>query len=66
MPRAEGIREAERLTPAAKVERAARKAALSHEQLVAAIREARTQGLSLRAIGDAAGLSHEQVRRLAP
>ena len=47
-----------------KVQRAARKAALSREGLEQAIREARAAGLSLRTIADATGLSHEHVRRI--
>jgi hypothetical protein len=48
-----------------KVERAAAKAAASREALEAAIRAARAQGVPLRTIAAAAGLSHEQVRRIA-
>lgn len=48
-----------------KVERAAAKAAASREALAAAIREARAAGLPLREIAKAAGMSHEQVRRLS-
>jgi len=47
-----------------RVERAAAKAAVAHSALVQAIQEAHDQGLSLRSIAAAAGVSHEQVRRL--
>lgn len=47
-----------------KVERAAAKAAAAHAALVRAIREAHAEGHSLRSIAEAAGVSHEQVRRL--
>jgi hypothetical protein len=46
------------------VERAADKAALSRDGLAAAIRDAHAQGKTLRAIAEAAGMSHEQVRRI--
>ena len=46
------------------VERAAAKAAAAHAALVQAIREAHAEGESLRSIAEAAGVSHEQVRRL--
>lgn len=48
-----------------KVQRAAHKAASAREALDAAIREARAAGHSLRAIGEAAGVSYEHVRRIA-
>jgi hypothetical protein len=48
----------------AKVKRAAAKAAASRAALETAIREAHAEGSSLRAIATAAGVSHEQVRRL--
>lgn len=47
-----------------KVERAATKAAAAHAALVQAIQEAHLSGESLRSIAAAAGVSHEQVRRL--
>jgi hypothetical protein len=53
------------MTPEQKVERAARKAALSRQELDDAIREARSAGLSLRTIAKAAGLSPEWVRKIA-
>ena len=43
---------------------AAAKAAVAHVALVRAMIEARANGMSLRAIADAAGMSHEHVRRL--
>jgi DNA-binding CsgD family transcriptional regulator len=36
----------------------------AERELVAQIRYARAQGLSLRAIADAAGVSHETVRQI--
>jgi len=50
--------------PEQKVARAARKAALARQGLEDAIGEAHTAGLSLRKIAAAAGMSHEQVRRI--
>jgi hypothetical protein len=47
-----------------RVERAATKQARAHDELHAAIREARAEGESLRAIGKAAGLSHVHVQRI--
>ena len=47
-----------------KVERAAAKAAVSREALETAMREARAAKVSLRDIAKAAGVSHEQVRRI--
>lgn len=47
-----------------KVQRAARAAAKAERELNQAIRSARDSGLSLRAIGVAAGLSHEHIRRV--
>lgn len=47
-----------------KVERAAAKAAVSHDRLETAIREAHAAGQPLRKIAQAAGVSHEQVRRI--
>jgi hypothetical protein len=52
------------MTALASVERAAAKAAVSREALEAAIRVAHAEGASLRAIATAAGVSHEQVRRI--
>lgn len=49
-----------------KVARAARKAASARHELEAAIREARAAGMSLRAVAEAAGVSYETVRRIAP
>lgn len=51
------------MTTEQKVTRAARKAASARQVLDAAIREARAEGLPLRTIAEAAGLSHEQIRR---
>lgn len=48
----------------ASVERAAAKAAVAHEGLERAIREAHAKGASLRAIAAAAKMSHEKVRGL--
>jgi hypothetical protein len=47
-----------------RVERAAAKQARAHDELHDAIRSARTQGESLRAIGKAARLSHVHVQRI--
>lgn len=47
-----------------KIERAAAKAAVAREALESAIREAHENGLALRTIAEAAGVSHEQVRRI--
>jgi hypothetical protein len=47
-----------------KVERAAAEAAASREALELAIRQAHQDGSSLRDIAKAAGVSHEQVRRI--
>lgn len=47
-----------------KVERAAAKAAVAREKLEVAMREAHASGEALRKIADAAGVSHEQVRRV--
>jgi hypothetical protein len=47
-----------------KVRRAAAKAAVSREALETAIREAHAEKVSLRDIAQAAGVSHEQVRRI--
>jgi hypothetical protein len=47
-----------------KVERAAAKAALAREKLELAMREAHENGMALRKIAAAAGVSHEQVRRV--
>ena len=47
-----------------RVQRAAAKAAVAREALEAAIREAHKDGATLRAIGDAAGMSYETVRRI--
>jgi hypothetical protein len=48
-----------------KVERAAAKVAAARAGLELAIRQARSEGASLRAVATAAGVSHEQVRRLS-
>jgi hypothetical protein len=48
-----------------KVQRAAGKAATARNELGQAVREARVAGHSLRVIAEAAGLSHEQIRRLS-
>lgn len=47
-----------------KVAKAAAKAAVSRERLEDAIREAHASGEALRKIAEAAGVSHEQVRRV--
>lgn len=47
-----------------KIERAAAKAAVAREKLELAMREAHESGLALRKIAEAAGVSHEQVRRV--
>ena len=47
-----------------KVERAAKKATASRELFEESVREAYDAGHSLRPIGEAAGISHEQVRRI--
>jgi lambda repressor-like predicted transcriptional regulator len=52
------------MQPVAKVQRAARKAALARQGLEQAIREAHDDGASLRALAAAAGVSHEQIRRI--
>lgn len=52
------------MTALYKVERAAAKAAVAREGLDAAIREAHASGAPLRSIAQAAGVSHEQVRRI--
>lgn len=46
------------------VERAAAKAAVSRAALEQAMKDAHAQGETLRAIAKAAGLSHENVRRI--
>jgi hypothetical protein len=48
-----------------RVRRAAQKHAAAREYLDDAIREARADGASLRAVAEEAGLSHEWVRRIA-
>lgn len=47
-----------------KLRRAADKAARARSELDSAIAQARKDGISLRSIGDATGISHEHVRRL--
>jgi len=47
-----------------KVQREAAKAASARERLETAIREAHEAGEALRKIAEAAGISHEQVRRV--
>ena len=47
-----------------KIERAAAKLALAHAALEEAVREEWFKGTSLRKIAEAAGVSHEQVRRI--
>jgi hypothetical protein len=47
-----------------KVEWAAAKAALAREKLELAMRAAHENGVALRKIAAAAGVSHEQVRRV--
>jgi hypothetical protein len=49
----------------ARVRRAAAKHAAARDELDDAIRQARADGASLRAVADEAGLSHEWVRRIA-
>lgn len=53
------------MTPERKVARAAHRSQMSRLQLDIAIREARAEGLSLRTIAKAAGLSPEWVRKIA-
>lgn len=50
--------------PPRNVVRAAARAARARETLVEEIRRAHADGLSLREIGRAAGMSHEHVRRI--
>ncbi len=50
--------------PLARVRAAAHKAAVARERLHIEIREAHTQGQSLRSIAEAAGTSYETVRRI--
>ena len=50
--------------PYRKVRAAANKAAAAREGLSAAIRDAHKAGASLREIAEAAGMSHETVRKL--
>jgi hypothetical protein len=50
------------VTALTSVSRAAARLAAARESLEAAIRDARAQGLSLRAIGEAAGLTHQTIR----
>jgi len=47
-----------------KVERATAQAAVSRERLESAMRDAHANGAALRKIAEAAGVSHEQVRRV--
>jgi hypothetical protein len=47
-----------------KVQREAAKAASARDKLETAMREAHAAGVSLRDIAAAAGVSHEQVRRM--
>jgi hypothetical protein len=53
------------MTELRKVERAAAKVAAARAGLELAVREARAAGAPLRAVAQAAGVSHEQVRRLS-
>ena len=48
----------------ARVQRAAKRRDRAREELYAAIVEARKQGESLRAIGNAAGLSHTYIEKI--
>lgn len=52
------------MTDAKTLERAAAKAAVARQGLEESVRKARAAGMPLRAIAKAAGMSHEQVRRL--
>ena len=52
------------MTTSAKLKRAAAKAATARADLEATIRDARAEGMSLRTIADATGMSHETVRRI--
>lgn len=54
----------EQVSELRKVERAAAKAAVARSALQTAVREAHENGQPLRKIAEAAGVSHEQVRRL--
>ena len=57
------------MTPAEQVAEDVAEAALrtasARQELEATIRAARSAGMSLRAIAEASGLSHETVRRIA-
>jgi len=52
------------MTPEKTVHRAAQKVGAARGTLERAIVEARAQGMTLRAIAAAAGVSHEEVRRI--
>ena len=52
------------LDPVEALDNAAKIAAFAQRELVAQIRYAGAQGLSLRAIAAAAGVSHEKVRQI--
>lgn len=64
-PELAGIRIVRPTTTERKVARAAAKAASARAALDEAIREAREAGVPLRVVADAAGVSHEQIRRIA-
>ena len=51
--------------PLIRVQEAAREAAAARQRLEAAIRAARSAGISLRAIAEASGMNHETVRMIA-
>lgn len=50
--------------PTAKVRRNAARAQAATDALRAAIRSAHAEGVSLRSLAEAAGTSHEQIRRI--
>lgn len=52
------------MTAEGKLERAAAKAAVARDALETAIRKAHGEGMALRTIGQAVGMSHEKVRRI--
>lgn len=52
------------MRPLTVVARAARKAAAAYQARDQAVRDAYDAGESLRAVAEAAGISHEQVRRI--
>tara|TARA_R100001530_G_scaffold114680_1_gene81638 strand:+ start:408 stop:590 length:183 start_codon:yes stop_codon:yes gene_type:complete len=53
-----------KLDPVEALDNAAKTAEVAQRELVTQMRYARAQGLSLRAIADAAAVSHEKVRQI--